>query len=129
MCLWHRQVKSGLPHPHAVSPHCRAGQKQAASFSMDLTAAQPCPGMTRDRQTYNPSALARGLCCLLKSLEAGTSLAWAAEGCRQPLEQPSSNLLPLYDTPDSPRGRGCVCCAGTGAQTQLCLVHCPFPEV
>lgn len=53
VCLWHRQVKSGLPHPHAVSPHCRAGQKRAPSFSMDLTAAQPCPGTTRDRQTYN----------------------------------------------------------------------------
>lgn len=45
------------------------------------------------------------------------------------LEQPSSNLLPLYDAQDSSRVGGCVYCACTGAQTQLCLAHCPFPKV
>lgn len=103
---------SGLPHPHAVSSHCRAAKRElpaSAWISLEPSHVQALLCRQRHREA---SARARGLCChLLKSPKAGTSLSGAAEGCRQPLEEPSSNLLPLYDTQDSPRGE------------RMCLLH------
>lgn len=58
--------------------------------------------------------------------------AMGSTGMQGALGAAQQQLLALYDSQDSPtapEGRGCACSAGTGAQTQLCLIHCPFPEV
>lgn len=66
-----------------------------------------CRHYQRQADTQTTSSTARGLGCLLKSLGAGTSLPWAAQGCREPLDQPSSNSW-LCMTPGQPQRGGDV---------------------
>lgn len=118
------------PSPCRMSLHCRAGREQRPGEPSAPAWGRLEPNHVQvlreiPRRTDLTFTAGQRLAWLLSSLEASASLVRAAEGCGQPLEQPSINLLPLHHTQESHgRGRDALAALVRGRDT---APPCPPP--
>lgn len=131
VCLCHRQVKRVLC-PIPMLCHLTSGQPKASPQLQHGTHWSSAMSRHYWRQADTQTTFSTGQRLVL-SVKKHQKLAPACHGQQRDAGSPWSSLAAasyLCMTPKAaPEGRGCVCCAGTGAQTQVCLVQCPFPEV